>query len=108
MLRSLEFGTRPACCRSRTLLLFSRVALRRRAYMAGEEQTRGKGLAENSALPKKLSELIAELCGCPRDAYEGARPDGRELAERARCLRSARPEAPRGGPPARGDRAQDG
>ena len=29
--------------------------------MGGEEQTRGKGLAENSALPKKLSELIAEL-----------------------------------------------
>jgi hypothetical protein len=31
--------------------------------MAEEEQTCGKGLAENSALPEKLSELIAALAG---------------------------------------------
>jgi hypothetical protein len=31
--------------------------------MAGEEQTCGRGLAENAALPQKLSELAAALAG---------------------------------------------
>lgn len=31
--------------------------------MAGEDHTCGKGLAENSALPEKLSELIAAIAG---------------------------------------------
>ena len=31
--------------------------------MAGDDQTCGKGLAENSALPEELSELIEALAG---------------------------------------------
>ena len=76
--------------------------------MAEEAQTCGKGLAENSALPQKPSELIAALAGVLERHTKALDLTDENSRKEHESLRSARPEAPRGGRPARGDRAGDG